>query len=237
MELSPYGIAALAAVTVGKYGPSIFGPLAKFVGAIYLACTFQVLLVYFVLLYLFVRITPFEFIRRTVPIWVTAATTCSSQASVPVEFETCEKRLGLPERIYNFSIPMGATMNQDGNAIFFGALALFTAQIAGIPVTFGDVVQITFLGVVLCLGSPGIPGGIFIASTIFLTALGYPLEILAMIMGIFRLVDIACTTMNVEGDIVGTMIVSSWEKLFDRKTSPLWDGASSELKTNSHQTS
>lgn len=232
MELSPYGIAALSAVTVGKYGPSIFGPMIKYVGAIYLAAIAQVVIVYFPLLYLFTRIGPLEFAKRTLPVWVTAATTCSSQASLPVEYKTCEENLGLPTNICNFSLPLGATMNQDGNALWFGVIALFTAQIVGIPVTGAAVLQIAFLGVVLSLGSPGIPGGIFVATTAFLTGMGYPLEIAAMLMGIFRLMDIGLTTLNVTGDVVGATLVSKWEKMFDRKTSPLWDGASTNTKNN-----
>jgi Na+/H+-dicarboxylate symporter len=231
MELSPYGIAALTAVTVAKFGASIFGPLAKFVFAVYLALIAQVIIVYFPVLYLFVRIKPMEFIRRATPIWMTAATTCSSQATLPVEMETAQNKMGLPAKIVNFALPLGATMNSDGNAAWFGLIAVFTSQIFGLPMTAGALIQIAFLGVVLCLGSPGLPGGIFVATTIFLTALGYPIEISAMLMGIFRVMDIGLTVMNTVGDVVGTFVVSGIEKEFDRKTSPLWDAAPPEEKT------
>jgi len=226
MELSPYGICALTAVTVGKYGTSIFGPLMKYVGAIYLAGVLQVVLVYFVVLYLVARIKPMEFIKKTFPIWITAATTCSSQASLPVEYKTCEENLGLPKSITSFSLPLGVTLNQDGNAIWFGVIALFSAQIVGIEVTPAAVIQIAFLGVIMCLGSPGIPGGLFPATVAFLTAMGYPVEVAAMLMGIIRIMDIGLTTLNVTSDVIAATVVSVWEKMFDRKTSPAWNNVS-----------
>jgi Na+/H+-dicarboxylate symporter len=231
MELSPYGIGALTAVTVAKFGTSIFGPLAKYVIAIYLAVIAQALIVYFPVLFAFVRIRPLEFIRRSAPIWMTAGTTCSSQATLPVAMETAQNKLGLPPRIVNFGLPLGATMNSDGNAIWFGLIAVFTAQIFGFKMDAGSILQVAFLGVVLSLGAPGLPGGIFVATTIFMTALGYPIEVSAMLMGIFRIMDIGLTTMNATGDVIGVFAVSGIEKEFDRKTSPYWDAATTNSES------
>lgn len=230
MELSPYGIAALTAVTISKFGASVFGPLAKFVLAYYLTIIAQILLVYLPVLYLFVRIKPLEFIRRSTPIWMTAATTCSSQATLPVEMETAQNELGLPAKLVNFALPLGATMNSDGNAAWFGLMAVFTAQIFGLPMNLGIIVQVAFLGVILCLGTPGLPGGIFVATTIFLTALGFPIEVSAMLMGIFRVIDTGLTVMNTTGDVIGVFAVAGIEREFDRKTSPQWDAAPSNLE-------
>lgn len=225
MGFAPYGIAALTAVSVAKFGSSVFGAMAKFSVAIYLALALQFLLVHTPLLYLFARIKPQEFLKKSMPIWITSMTTCSSQATLPVEMETSMHKLGLPPRIVSFAQPLGATMNMDGNAIWMGLLAVLTAQIYGLPLDFMELGKIVLLGTVLVMGSPGIPGGIFVASTIFLTAMGYPLEIMAMLMGIFRIMDIGMTTMNILGDVVGTIVVSASEKLFDRRTSPQWDAA------------
>lgn len=228
MNFAPYGIAALTAVSVAKFGSSVFGAMAKFSVAIYLALLFQYLFVHTPALYIFARIKPQEFLKKSMPIWITSMTTCSSQATLPVEMEISMHKLGLPPRIVSFAQPLGATMNMDGNAIWMGVLAVFTAQIYGLPMDFMELVKIVLLGTVLVMGSPGIPGGIFVASTIFLTAMGYPLEVVAMLMGIFRIMDIGITTMNSFGDVVATVVVSSSEKLFDRRTSPQWDGAAPE---------
>lgn len=228
MSFAPYGIAALTAVSVAKFGSSVFGAMAKFSVAIYLALFLQFILVHTPALYIFARIKPQEFLKKTMPIWITSMTTCSSQATLPVEMEISIHKLGLPPRIVSFAQPLGATMNMDGNAIWMGVIAVFTAQIYGLPMDFMELVKIVLLGTVLVMGSPGIPGGIFVASTIFLTAMGYPLELVAMLMGIFRIMDIGITTMNTLGDVVATIVVSSSEKLFDRKTSPQWDAAKPE---------
>jgi Na+/H+-dicarboxylate symporter len=224
MNFAPYGIAALTLVSVAKFGTSVFAALAKFAMGAYLAFGQQILFVYFVLLYVFSRIRPVEFIRRAMPIWMTSATTCSSQATLPVEMEVSQNQLGLPPKVVGFAQPLGATMNMDGNAIWMGLLAVFTAQVYGLPLDFMELAKVVFLGTILVMGSPGIPGGIFIASTIFLTALGFPLEVIALLMGIVRIVDHGLTTLNIVGDVVGTFIVSSSEKMFDRRTSPYWDG-------------
>ena len=228
MNFAPYGIAALTAVSVAKFGSSVFGAMAKFSIAIYLALLFQFFFVHSPLLYLFARVRPFEFLQKGMPIWITSMTTCSSQATLPVEMETSINNMGMPPRIVSFAQPLGATMNMDGNAIWMGLLAVFTAQVYGLPMDFMELAKVVLLGTVLVMGSPGIPGGIFVASTIFLTAMGYPLEIMAMLMGIFRIMDIGMTTMNIMGDVAGTVVVSASEKLFDRKTSPQWDGAPTE---------
>ena len=225
MNLAPYGVAALTTVSVAKFGTAVFGALAKFTIGAYLAMAMQFIFIYLTLMYIFSKIRPGEFVKRTMPIWMTSATTCSSQATLPVEIEVCQNRLGLPPKIVSFAQPLGATMNMDGNAMWMGLLAVFAAQVYGIPLGFMELVKIVLLGTILVMGSPGIPGGIFIASTIFLTAMGFPLEIIAVLMGIVRLIDHGLTTMNIMGDVVGTFIVSSIEKLFDRKTSPYWDGA------------
>jgi Na+/H+-dicarboxylate symporter len=225
MNFAPYGIAALTAVSVAKFGSSVFGAMARFTVGAYLAMALQMALVYFTLLFVFAKIRPFEFLKRTMPIWMTSIATCSSQATLAVEMEVCQNKLGLPPKIVGFAQPLGATMNMDGNAMWMGILAVFTVQVYGLPLDFMELLKIVFLGTIMVMGSPGIPGGIFIASTIFLTAMGYPLEGIALLMGIFRIIDYGQTTMNILGDVVGTFIVSSMEKSFDRKTSPFWDGA------------
>ena len=225
MYFAPYGIAALTTVSVARFGASVFGAMAKFTIGAYLAMGLQMAVIYFSLLYIFARIRPLEFLRRTMPIWMTSLATCSSQATLPVEMEVCRNKLGLPPKVVGFAQPLGATMNMDGNAMWMGMLAVFTAQVYGLPLDFMELCKVVFLGTIMVMGSPGIPGGIFIASTIFLTAMGYPLEGIALLMGIFRIIDYGQTTMNILGDVVGTFVVTSMEKMFDRGTSPYWDGA------------
>ncbi|MBU0972595.1 MAG: dicarboxylate/amino acid:cation symporter [Proteobacteria bacterium] len=222
MELAPYGIAALMAWTAGKFGADIFGPFARFFASVYAALILQVVCVYMGVIFCFVRLNPFTFLKKVKPVWLTAFTLCSSAATIPVTLRVAEEDLGLPSNITNFSIPLGATMNMDGNAIWFGIMGVFAAQIVGMEVTFGTILQFSFMGLLLTLGSPGIPGGIFVSTTIFLSSFGLPIEAGAMMIGIFRILDMGITATNVVGDIVGATLVSKSEKLFDGKTSKCW---------------
>jgi len=223
MEFSPYGIAALMAWTAGKFGTDIFGPLTKFIGSVYLGLILQIILVYLGSIIVFVKLRPLDYLIKTKPIWLTAFTLCSSAATIPVSLKTAEEDMGLPKKISSFSIPMGATMNMDGNAIWFGVMGVFACQLVGIDVTFSQILQFSILGVILTLGSPGIPGGIFVSTAIFLSSLGLPLEAGAMMIGVFRLLDMGMTATNTLGDITATTFVSAREKLFDGKTSPYWN--------------
>lgn len=222
MELAPYGIAALMAWTAGKFGADIFGPFAKFFGSVYIALILQVLIVYIGVIFFFVRLNPLTFLKKVKPVWLTAFTLCSSAATIPVSLRVTEEDLGLPTSITNFSIPLGATMNMDGNAIWFGIMGVFASQIVGLDITFNTILQFSFMGVILTLGSPGIPGGIFVSTTIFLAAFGLPIEAGAMMIGLFRILDMGITATNMVGDIAGATLVSKLEKLFDGKTSEQW---------------
>lgn len=222
MEMAPYAIAALMAWTAGKFGADIFGPFARFFGSVYTALILQIFCVYLGVIVLYVRLNPLTFLKKIKPIWLTAFTLCSSAATIPVSLRVTQEDLGLPAKITNFSIPLGATMNMDGNAIWFGIMGMFASQIAGLDVTFAMILQFSLMGLILTIGSPGIPGGIFVSTTIFLASFGLPIEAGAMMIGIFRILDMGITSTNIIGDVVGATLVSKSEKLFDAKTSECW---------------
>ncbi|WP_169309299.1 dicarboxylate/amino acid:cation symporter [Desulforhopalus sp. IMCC35007] len=222
MELAPYGIAALMAWTAGKFGMDIFGPFARFFTSVYIALILQVIIVYLGVIFLFVRLNPLTFLKKVKPVWLTAFTLCSSAATIPVSLRVTEEDLGLPTSITSFSIPLGATMNMDGNAIWFGIMGVFASQIVGLDITFITILQFSLMGLILTLGSPGIPGGIFVSTTIFLASFGLPIEAGAMMIGLFRILDMGITATNMVGDIAGSTLVSKMENLFDGKTSKHW---------------
>ncbi|MGE5593710.1 MAG: dicarboxylate/amino acid:cation symporter [Betaproteobacteria bacterium] len=230
MLFSPIGVGALIAVTAGKYGASIFGPMAKFIGTVYAGLSLHVLLCYLPLVYFVVRIKPWEFIKRSMPVWMTSLSTCSTAATLPVSMRTAEEDFGFPKSITDFVIPVGATMNMDGNGLWFGVVAIFVTQIMGIEMSISQQVTAVFLGVAMTLGSPGIPGGIFVATTAFLTALGLPVEVVGLLTGIFRIMDMGITTVNVIGSFVGAGVISAIEKLFKRSESPVWDRTDSRAR-------
>jgi len=208
LHVAPYGIGALMAVTVGRYGAELFGPMARFVGGVWGA---QVLMV---ALYLALLRTvgwrPLDFLERTGSVWATTAATTSSLASLSVALEVAEE-LRLPRPVYSFTLPLGAQVNKDGTAILLMGVVLFTAQASGVALGAGEVVRAALLGLLLSAGSGGIPAGGFVVSLILIQALGLPLELAAIVGGIYRLVDMGNTTVNVMGDMVGTILVARSE--------------------------
>lgn len=212
LELSPYGVFALMAVTAGKYGASVIGPLTKFIGTIYFGLFLHVILIYFVLYFIFTKKNPFKMFKTISPVWITSFTTCSTKATMPVSIKTSEEDLKLPKDVVGLTIPVGASMNMDGNALWFGVVAVFVAQLTGFDMTVGEQITAVLLGVLMTLGSPGIPGGIFVATTIFLTSLGMPIEIIGLLAGIFRIMDMGITTINVVGSVVAAAIIGNKDK-------------------------
>jgi len=211
LYLSPLGIGALAASTVGQYGSAIFGPLALFIGGVWSAQAIMVF-VYMILLVLLARVSPLLFFKQTAPLYATTAATCSSLASLVVSLEVAEKRVKLPRSIYGFTLPLGAQMNKDGTSIMLAGVLLFTAQAAGIEFSFASQITIILVGLLLSNGASGIPGSGLVIALIFVKAFNLPLEIAVIVGGIYRLIDMGGTTINCMGDMVGTIIVANYEK-------------------------
>ncbi|WP_423928743.1 dicarboxylate/amino acid:cation symporter [Candidatus Palauibacter sp.] len=206
---APLGIGALVAVTVGRYGAELIGPMARFLAGLWGA---QLVIVggYMLLLRFFSDYRPARFLRATGSLWATTAATTSSLASLSVGLETA-RRLGLPRGVYSFALPLGAQLNKDGTAAMLGAVLLFTAQAAGVSFSPADFVTILLLGLLLSEGSGGVPGGGFVIALIYVQALNLPIEVAAIVGGIYRLVDVGNTTVNIMGDMVGASLVARSE--------------------------
>jgi proton glutamate symport protein len=206
---APVGIGALMAVTVGRYGASLLGPLTRFLVGVYLA-QMVVFLGYMMMLRFFAERRPLEFLKNTGALWATTAATTSSLASLSVALETAE-RIGLPRSLYSFTLPLGAQLNKDGTSVMLGAVLLFTAQAAGVSFGPASLFSIVLVGLLLSEGSGGIPGGGFVIALIYVQAFNLPVEVAAIVGGIYRLVDMGNTTINVMGDLVGTSLVARSE--------------------------
>lgn len=210
MHYGPIGIGALSAATVGQYGAQIFGPLALFIGGVWFAQGLMVL-VYMSALLAFARTSPLVFLRRTGELYATAAATCSSLATLAVAFDVAERKLRLPHGVYSFTLPLGAQLNKDGTSIMLAGVLMFTAQAAGVHFDLSSQLTILLVGLILSEGSGGIPGGGLVIALIFVQAFQLPLEIAVIVGGIYRLIDMGSTTINVMGDMVGTAIVARSE--------------------------
>jgi Na+/H+-dicarboxylate symporter len=206
---APVGIGALMAVTVGRYGAALIGPMTKFLVGVY-AGQLVVFAGYMTLLRLFTDRRPGRFLAETGPLWATTAATTSSLASLSVSLEIAEE-IRLPRSLYAFTLPLGAQLNKDGTSVMLGAVLLFTAQAAGVTFTPAALVSVVLIGLLLSEGSGGIPGGGFVIALIYVQAFNLPIEVAAIVGGIYRLVDMGNTTINVMGDLVGTSLVAASE--------------------------
>ncbi len=207
--IAPVGIGALVAVTVGRYGAELIAPMARFLAGVWGA---QIVIVagYMLLLRFLSDTRPWPFLRATGSLWATTAATTSSLASLSVGLETAG-RLGLPRRVYSLVLPLGAQLNKDGTSVMLAAVLLFTAQAAGVTFSPADFVTILLLGLLLSHGTGGVPGGGFVVALIYVQALNLPVEVAAIVGGIYRLVDMSNTTVNIMGDMVGASLVARSE--------------------------
>jgi Na+/H+-dicarboxylate symporter len=214
MEFSPYGVTALIACSVGGYGLKIFGPLAMFIGTVY-AALIAVCAMYAVMLLVIAKVPLSQFFRKIPELWLMTASTTSSSGSLPVTIAVTRDKLGVSEDLASFVLPLGATMNMNGGACFYAATVLFVSHLYGIPLSLGQQFFTIILTVLVSVGCPGVPGGAIIMSTMLLTTMGLPLEVVGMIAGIFRLIDMGTTTMNCTGDVVTALCIGRGEKMID----------------------
>lgn len=210
LKVAPYGIAALMAVTVGRYGADLLGPMARFVAGV-TAAHLLIVALYLVLLALFTSRGPLAFLKETGTVWATTVATTSSLASLPLAMEGADK-LGVARSVHSFTLPLGIQMNKDGTAVMLAAVVVLTAQAAGVPLSAGDLAAILLMGGLLSAGSGGIPGGGFVVALIMVEAFKLPLELAVVVGGIYRLIDMGNTTVNVMGNLVGTVLIAASEE-------------------------
>jgi Na+/H+-dicarboxylate symporter len=217
MRFAPIGVFALIAGVVASHGIEVLLPLAGVIGVIYLASIAHMLLIYGGLIGGLARLSPLRFFRGIAPALAVAFSTSSSSGTLPVSIECARKNLGVSQGVAGFVLPVGATINMDGTAIYQGVLALFIAQAFGIDLNAGQYLMIILTATLASVGTAGVPGAGLIMLGLVLTSVGLPLEGVALIAGIDRILDMARTTVNVAGDLMTTTLVGSSEKELDRE--------------------
>lgn len=204
MLYAPIGVFGLMAYTVSMHGLGVLLPLIKLVLVMYLACILQILIVYLPC----VKVTglPFRqyFKGLASPMMIAFTTTLLSV-----------QKLGASRSVSTFSIPLGNTINMDGAAIYMGIAAIFAAEVYGIPMPLDRQLTVLLLAVLASIGSMGVPGAALIMITMVFTQVGIPLEAIALVAGVDRIMDMARTTINVLGDATGALFVSKLESDFD----------------------
>jgi Na+/H+-dicarboxylate symporter len=210
IAFAPIGLGVLTAYTVGAYGSKITGPLLKFIGAIFLSELVMFVAIMF-LLYVVARISPMFFLKRTYPLYFTTAGTTSSLASLAQALQIAEEKLYIPRAVCGFTLPLGVQFTKDGTCIFLAGILLFAAQSQGQVLELGTIIVMVLTGLLLATGSGGVPGGGLVVGLVFVKAFGLPIEIAALIGGIYHILDMGNTTLNVMNDMVATVIASRLE--------------------------
>ncbi len=208
IRLSPIGIFVFIGEVTNKYGFSNLLPFARFILTVYLACALQ-LLVYGFLLLAVCRINPLRFLQRVWPALLTAFTTSSSLATLPVTVETLSKRVGISEQIVSFVAPLGANAKMDGcGATYPVIVCLFTASLFHISLGWHQYLLIILTATVASIGTAGVPGTATVTAMVVLSSVGLPFAGLAMVLGIDKVIDMVRTLVNVAGTMVTATLVA-----------------------------
>ena len=216
MKLAPIGVFCLIAKTFAEIGFEVFIPLLKYMFCVLLALAVQCFVVYLGLLKIFSGLNPFIFIKNFFPVMAFAFSTSTSNATIPMNIDTLAEKMGVSKKISSFTIPLGATINMDGTSIMQGVAVVFTAQAFGIPLDMMDYLTVIGTATLASIGTAGVPSVGLITLTMVFNSVGLPIEGIALIMGIDRILDMTRTAVNITGDAVCTTIVASWNKAVDR---------------------
>ena len=217
MYFAPIGIFCLLARTFAEFGIQALMPLLKYLFCIACGMVLQLILIYVPMLHLFSRLNARTFYRKFTPVMLLAFSTSSSNAALPLNIETLREKMGVSERIATLVISLGATINMNGTAIMQGCAALFIAQFYHVELSVAQIGAIVITATLASIGTAGVPGAGIIMLAMVLQSAGLPMEGVALIMGVDRLVDMMRTVVNVTGDAVCACVVAASEKELDKK--------------------
>lgn len=214
MSLTPYGVCALMATTVANLGFDIIITLAK-----YCVCEISLFFLYGFAVYgllftIFTKQSFFKLMKKYAKIALVPFSTSSSNATIPYSIQFC-RSVGVSEKVAAFTIPLGATLNMDGTAIMQGMTVVFVSQLYNIDLTFTMLITLIITITLATVGSPGMPGVVMVTLTLVLQSVGFPLEVIAIIVAIDKFPDMFKTVLNVLGDSICTIIVANSEHEFD----------------------
>ncbi len=216
MKFAPLGVFCLIAKTFASQGIDMIIPLASYFFTVTIVLLLHVLLTYSAFLKLIGNVSPILFLKKMRTAVVFAFSTASSNATIPVTLNTVEKRLGVDKSVASFTVPLGATINMDGTAIMQGVATVFIASVYMVDLTIGDYLTVILTATLASIGTAGVPGVGLIMLTMVLTQVGLPVEGVALIIGIDRLLDMMRTAVNITGDSMVSLITSKSEKSFNK---------------------
>ena len=216
LRLSPIGVACLICPVVAENGPSVLGDLFMVLLVAYIGYAAHALVVYSSTIKLLGKRSPAEFFKGMIPAMIMAFSSASSMGTLPVTME-CAEKMGARKDITSFVLPLGATINMDGTAIYQGVCVVFIATCFGIDLTLGQMLTVVLTATLASIGTAGVPGAGTVMLTMVLQSVNIPIEGIALVAGIDRIFDMGRTTVNITGDAACAMIVSGMETRAEAK--------------------
>ena len=211
MLMAPLGVFCLLCPVVAENGTKILGTYASLIGVTYLCFVIHAVVIYSGAVWFLAKMSPVHFFKKMWPAMLFAFSSDSSLATLPVNME-CNEKMGVRESIRNFVLPMGATINMDGVAIYLGVTSVFIAKCCGIELGMSQYFSIALASTIASIGTPGIPGGALALMAMVFASAGIPLEGVALVAGIDRIVDMGRTTMSITGDASCAVVMEHLER-------------------------
>jgi proton glutamate symport protein len=211
MRLAPFGVFALMAYTIGTMGLSVIKPLVAYMATVIIGLTIHACITLPVLLSTIGKYSPFKFIKDVFSAIATAFSTASSAATLPITMDCVQENTGVSNKVASFVLPLGATVNMDGTALYEAVAAMFIAQAYGIDLSIGQQLVIMLTATLASIGAAAIPGAGLVTMVIVLRAVNLPLEGIGMILAVDRILDMLRTAVNVWGDACGAAVIANLE--------------------------
>ncbi len=209
MAFSPFGIASLMATMVNTVSGATMKEVVTFVLTDNICALLILFILYPAIIKGLAKLSPIKFLKKITEPMLVAVTTTSSAATLPVSIKISEKKLGIPENIYGFTLPLGNTCGMNGFALFVGLCCIFASNLYGFDITASRIIQFVFLGIILSVGAAGVKGAGIVMSTVLLETLGMPLSLIPILAAIWPTIDPAHTVLNNVSDLTGTTVVAS----------------------------
>ena len=214
LKFAPFGVFGLMAYVTADHGFAVLGHLGSLVAVSYGVMIFYMIVMYSVLLLAF-RLNPLPFLRKVFSVQLFAFSSASSAATLPLNMENTQERLGVDTRVNSFVLPLGCTINMAGLSIYLGMVTVFTANAYGIELGLSHLLMAMLTTTLVSVGAAGIPGAALVVMGLVLSAVGLPLEAIAIIAAVDRLLDMCCTAVNVSSDSLTAVVVAKSEGVLD----------------------
>lgn len=208
MYVTPFAVFSLISVTIVNYGPIVLGVGAKYILTAYACAIAALIVVMIVPILLVTKMSPITFVKKVYKIWMITLSTCSSAATLPYTIKTCHEEFGIPNEVTDVVVPLGTTIHMCGGAVSFALLGLFCSKLFGIEITFGKYILMLIYAILINMAAPGIPNGGVVIGATYLQLLGIPLDFIGFYSGIYKLLDMIYTSLNVTDDIASNVIIN-----------------------------